>query len=161
MIEQMGKKENGRFSYVEGNLVKLYPKEYRDRGCNLMQWCADIEDKGYTYSLVFYRGDGLFISLLRYLLDCKSLNRGTRIRIEPYVTKGATRISVYADWKKLQWAEIELPKAEKKDMGGYELTDYSKQTAYINRLCLELSKALLQTPVKGASSRLRGEPQRH
>ena len=131
------------FSYVDGTIQAIYTKQSHFDNGVVERWFIDMRDGEELYSLCLPYSSGIFKSIILSLASAEDLNTETPVRIAPYVGKnGYTKVVVYADGIKLDWAVKQLPPRETVTVGGKTLQDDTKQMELISSLCGKIVERL-------------------
>lgn len=118
-----------QYSYVEGRLTSVYTKERNYNGEKVVKWFIELTDEeGSLYAISLPYSSGTYKSIILSLASDEDLNKDSIIRIEPYIGKnGYTKIVVWSDGVKLDWATHELPPVEDVVINGRTYKDDSKR----------------------------------
>lgn len=137
--------ENGEkeeYSFVEGNIERVHYKDRTFKGESVRYWYVDLRDGEELYSVGLPLYSGTLRSLVLCLADDKELQRGTPVRIEPYEKEGFTKVVVYTNGVKRDWATKELPPVESVQVGSKIVKDESKRDAFIEQLLKDIQERL-------------------
>lgn len=144
-------KNNGKeetYSYVEGNLSKVFKLDRNFNGETVPMWYMNIESPdGESYSISFPYNSGPFKSIVLSLASLDSLTTSTTIRIETYEKNGFTKVVTRADGNKLDWVTSELPATTTVVVSGQKVKDSSKRMEFIEGLVSKIEKNLERGPL--------------
>lgn len=127
-----------RYSFVEGSVEDIYTRQRTFRNEEVTYWYIDLRDEtGELYSLGFSFRSNVFKSVIMSLATATSLDK---VRIEPYTKNGYDKVVVYADGKKLDWIDRQLPPLEDVNVGGRLIKDDGRRMAFIADLVREIGK---------------------
>ena len=131
------------YGYVEGYLEDVYLKDRPFNGRFAKFWYLDLRDDADLYSLCLPYNSGTFKSIILSLADAEALTRSTPIRIEPYSgNNGYTKVVVYADGVKLDWAVKDLPPVKEVIVNGNVMKDETERMTLITSLAEQVRKRL-------------------
>jgi len=137
--------ENGKkdyFSYVEGQLERIYKQERNFKGETVPYWYTDIRSEtGELYSLSLPYKSGTFKSIVLSLASEPEIATSI-VKIEPYLKDDFTKVVVYSNEKKLDWITKELPAVEELHVAGQKIKDDTKRMDYIIYLVGEINARL-------------------
>lgn len=127
-----------RYTFVEGAVENIYTRQRTFRNEEVTYWYIDLRDEtGELYSLGFSYRSNVFKGVIMSLATATSLDK---IRIEPYTKNGYDKVVVYADGKKLDWIDRQLPPLEEVNVGGRLIKNDSRRMAFIADLVREIGK---------------------
>ena len=137
---QDGRKEY--YSFVEGELEKVYKMERTFNGETVLYWYIDIRgEKRDLYSISLPYKSGVFKSIILALANEPAIALST-IKIEPYKKGDYTKVVVYSNSERLDWITKELPEVKEVKVGGQTVKDDSERMAYIESLVNDINKKL-------------------
>ena len=135
--------EKQYYTYIEGCIEAIYTRHSHFGGEDVVRWYIDIRDGEEFYSLCLPYSSGVFKSIILSLASCESLSTSTPVKIEPYEGRnGYTKVVVYANGIKLDWATKDIPPQDIVKIGGREVKDDTKQMEYISSFCLTIMERL-------------------
>lgn len=130
------------FKNIEGKLQDITIKERSFNGKNTPFWYLDIKDGRETYSLSLPYASGTFKSIILSLASYSSLNKDTRVLIEPYERNGYTKVVVYAEGEKLDWVVKELPPLKQVTVGSNTYTDDTERMNFIRNTASQVRERI-------------------
>ena len=130
------------FKNIEGTLQDITIKERSFNGKNTPFWYLDIKDGRETYSLSLPYASGTFKSIILSLASYSSLNKETRVLIEPYERNGYTKVVVYAEGEKLDWVVKELPPLKQVTVGSNTYTDDTERMNFIRNTASQVRERI-------------------
>lgn len=137
------------FSYVDGAIQAIYTKDSTFDNGVVKRWYIDMRDGEELYSLCLPYSSGVFKSIILSLSSAPYLTASTSVRIKPYEgANGYTKVVVYVEGVKMDWAIKQLPPQEYIAVGGKQIRDDTKQMAFISSLCNEIAERIKKTPNK-------------
>ena len=136
---QDGKKEY--YSYVEGELDKIYKLERTFKGEKVDYWYIDLRGQKDTYSISLPYKSGVFKSIILALANEPAVGIAS-IKIEPYKKGDFTKVIVYSNDSRLDWITKELPEVTEVQIAGQTIKDDSKRMAYIESLVADINARL-------------------
>ena len=120
------------YSYIDGTIEEIYTKRSTFGNEEVVRWFMDIRDGNELYSLCLPYSSGVFKSIVLALASDDTLTSSTPVRIEPYEGRnGYTKVVVYADGVKLDWATKQLPPQQTITIGGRQIRDDTEQMKLI------------------------------
>lgn len=134
-----------QYSYIEGFIEAIYSKRSTFGNEVVTRWFIDMRDGNDLYSLCLPYSSGVFKSIVLSLASDEALTSSTPVRIEPYEGRnGYTKVVVYSDGIKLDWATKELPPQQTVIIGGRQVRDDSRQMelicSFVDILARRISK---------------------
>lgn len=130
------------FKNVEGTLQDVVIKERTFNGKKTPFWYMTLKDGGEFYDLSLPYPSGTFKSIILALASYQSLNKETKILIEPYEKGNFTKVVVYADGIKLDWITKELPPLKEVTVGGKSFQDDTERMEFIKGLASQVKERI-------------------
>lgn len=125
-----GRKE--QFSYIEGNLLKIYDYERTFNGQKSKYWYIDmIDEEGVVYAIGFGYESGLFKTIVLSLASDDTITKDSVIRLEPYIKGGYTKAVVWNEGVKLDWVVREMPPLKEIKIGNRIIKDNTERMNFI------------------------------
>ena len=130
------------FSFVEGDLERIYQRDREFRGEKVPYWYLDLRDQntGDIYSLGLSATSGVWRSLI-LCLGSDSFNPLLPVKISPYRKGNYDRVSVYSGDCKLDWVS-DLPPIEDKEVDGEIIRSVAKREEFISGIVRKVNEKL-------------------
>lgn len=137
---QDGRKEY--YSFVEGQLERVYKMERTFNGETVPYWYIDIRgEKREVYSISLPYKSGVFKSIILALANEPAVALAT-VKVEPYKKGDYTKVIVYSNGTRLDWITKELPEVKEVRVGGQIVKDDSERMTYIESLVADINARL-------------------
>ena len=137
---QDGRKEY--YSFVEGQLERVYKMERTFNGETVPYWYIDIRgEKREVYSISLPYKSGVFKSIILALANEPAVALAT-VKVEPYKKGDYTKVIVYSNGTRLDRITKELPEVKEVRVGGQIVKDDSERMTYIESLVADINARL-------------------
>lgn len=129
---------NTPYSFVEGYLKGIEQKDREFKGEPVKYWYVNLaSNQGELYSLALPYSSGVAKSLFNSLASAEQFTKP--IRIETYISREFTKVSVSIDGVRLSWKDKNLPPVKQIQVGDKIVKDDSERMSFIVNLVNEIN----------------------
>lgn len=131
------------YSSVEGTLDRLYKLERTFGNQKSLYWYIDLKgETGDRYSISLSYNSGVFKSIALSLASDIGLCSSSVVKIETYSQNNYTKVKVYSNGRKLDWAIKQLPEVKVVEVAGRTIKDDTERMQVIEGLAASIAERL-------------------